>query len=65
MEDLILYLCSALRDQELGLTADEIETGCTIIATAVPLMLMTCVLGFFVFAMLSAFNLLRGRKRDI
>ena len=44
MEDLILYLCSALRDQELGLTADEIETGCTIIATAVPLMLMTCVL---------------------
>ena len=65
MEDLINFLCTPLHDPYLNLTADEIEVGCTIIATAVPLMLMTCILGFFCFAMLSAFNLLRGRKRDI
>lgn len=65
MDDLIVYLCSGLDLPELGLTPDEIEVGYTIIATAVPLMLMTCLLGFFCFAMLSAFNFLRGRRRDL
>lgn len=65
MEDLILYFCAPLRLQELGLQEAEIETGTTIIAVAVPLMVLTAVLGFLCFALLSVFNFVRGRKRDI
>lgn len=65
MEDLILYLCTPLHDPYLALTPEEIEVGSLIIGVAVPLMFIACLLGFFAFACLSAFNLLRGRKRDI
>lgn len=65
MQDLILYLCESLKDAELDLPLDNINVGCTIIATAVPLMVLCAVLGLFVLAVLSTFNFLRGRKRDI
>ena len=65
MEDLVLYLCSALTNAGLELTPDEVEVGCTIIATAVPLMLFAAVLGVLLLAIASTFNFLRGRKRDI
>ena len=65
MEDLILYLCAPLRLQELGLQEAEIETGITIIATAVPLMVLCVVLSILVLSILSIFNFIRGRKRDI
>lgn len=65
MEDLILYLCAPLQSQELGLQEAEIETGITIIATAAPLMVLCVVLGVLCLAILSIFNFLRGRKRDI
>ena len=64
MEDLVLYLCQPLKDSELALTVDEIEAGCTIIATAVPLMVLCVVLGVLSLAILSIFNFIRGRKRD-
>lgn len=65
MEDIVLTFSAILRLQELGLQEAEIETGITIIAVAVPLMTYTALLGFLIFAFLSTFNLLRGRKRDI
>ena len=65
MYDLVVYFCDILRLEELGLQEAEIETGITILAVAVPLMTYTAVLGFLIFAFMSTFNLLRGRKRDI
>lgn len=65
MNDLVLYLCDALRDIDLGLDDELIQIGCTIIGTAVPLMVLCAVLGVLVLSIMSIFNFLRGRKRDI
>lgn len=65
MSDLVAYLVEPLSSEELALS-EEMQEVCTgIIATAVPLMVLCVVLFTVALAIMSAFNFLRGRKRDI
>ena len=65
MEDLVLYLASALYDEQLGLSPEMQEICAGIIGTAVPLMVLAVILGLFCLCIMAAFNFLRGRRRDI
>lgn len=65
MFELVQYLSYHIQSEELGLSA-ELQEVCTgIICVAVPLMVLCVVLFCVALAIMSAFNFLRGRKRDI
>ena len=65
LDDLVLYFCAVLQNAELGLQPDTIDVCSGIIAVAVPLMVLCLVLGVTGLAILSAFNFIRGRRRDL
>ena len=65
MDELILYLTSALYSEDLALSEEMQEVCAGIISTAVPLMVLAVILGLFCLCIMAAFNFLRGRRRDL
>lgn len=65
MFELVQYLSYHIQSDELGLSPEMQEVCNGIIAVAVPLMVLCVVLFCVALAIMSAFNFLRGRKRDI
>lgn len=65
MEDLIIYLSEPIYSETLALSPEVQETCTAMLCVAVPLVMLVCALAVLVLAIMSMFNLLRGRKRDI
>lgn len=65
MEELIIYLAEPIYSEFLGLSPEVQETCAAMLCVAVPIIMLVTVIAFLILAIMSIFNLLRGRKRDL
>lgn len=65
MEELIIYLAEPIYSEFLGLSPEMQEACAGMLCVAVPIIMLLVVVSFLLLSVMSIFNLLRGRKRDI